>query len=32
MIAVFDDFIQDEQLLNDIVNDSSFFSDPGIYK
>lgn len=32
MIAVFDDFIQDKQLLEDIANDSSFFSDPGIYK
>ena len=32
MIAVFDDFIQDKQLLEDIANDSSFFSDPGIYR
>lgn len=31
MIAVFDDFIKDEQLLQDIANDTTFFQDPGVY-
>lgn len=31
MIAVFDDFIKDEQLLKDIATDETFFQDPGVY-
>jgi hypothetical protein len=31
MIAVFDDFIKDEKLLEDIANDDMFFKDPGVY-
>lgn len=31
MIAVFDDFIKDEQLLKDIAEDKTFFQDPGVY-
>jgi len=30
MIAVFDDFL-DEELLNEIKNDPTFFQDPGVY-
>lgn len=30
MIAVFDDFL-DEELLNEIKNDPTFFTDPGVY-
>mgnify|MGYP000695634982 CR=1 FL=1 len=32
MIAVFDNFIVDQSLLDEIKNDDTFFSDPGIYK
>ena len=32
MIAVFDNFIIDQSLLDEIKNDDTFFSDPGIYK
>ena len=32
MIAVFDNFIKDQSLLDEIKNDGSFFSDPGKYK
>lgn len=31
MITIRDNFIKDEQLLKDIVNDSTFFADPGVY-
>lgn len=31
MISVFDNFIKDEQLLEDISNDLTFFQNPGIY-
>jgi hypothetical protein len=30
MIAVFDDFL-DQEMLNEIKNDSTFFQDPGVY-
>ena len=32
MIAVFDNFIKDQSLLDEIKNDELFFSDPGVYK
>jgi len=32
MIAVFDDFIKDQTLLDKIKNDKTFFDDPGVYK
>lgn len=31
MIAIFDNFIQDEALLEEIQQDKNFFADPGIY-
>lgn len=31
MIAVFDDFITDENLLKEIAEDTTFFQDPGVY-
>jgi hypothetical protein len=31
MIAVFDDFIKDKTLLEEIENDETFFQDPGVY-
>ena len=31
MILVIDDFIQDQNLLNEIKHDDKFFADPGIY-
>lgn len=31
MIVVFDNFITDQQLLDDIKNDKTFFADPGVY-
>lgn len=32
MIAVFDNFIKDQQLLDEIAAENTFFNDPGIYK
>ena len=31
MITVFDDFITDQTLLDEIANDTTFFKDPGVY-
>jgi len=31
MILVIDNFIKDQELLNDIASDSTFFNDPGVY-
>lgn len=31
MILVIDNFIKDQDLLNDISNDDNLFSDPGVY-
>jgi len=32
MIAVFDNFIKDQSLLDEIKKDKTFFDDPGVYK
>ena len=32
MIAVFDNFITDQFLLDKIKNDKTFFNDPGVYR
>ena len=32
MITVFDNFIKDQSLLDEIKNDETLFSDPGVYK